>query len=218
MHVKCLLLLGLICLSGCFGNSKPTRYYLLNATAGSGSQISQTGKQRGVVLVGPLELAKYLDRSNLVSRVGANELLVSDLEVWGEGLDRSIANTIATNLSQESSLSSFTFIPWSNLAPAEFELPLSVDRFDCDDSGFCQVRIFSNNPDIGNAEETMPAIIDGPDVTISFNAKYVTDVLKNLTSDTFYFSLNETLSPAAVRQPEDDTFTYIVTPVRTAAH
>ena len=81
-----------------------------------------------------------------------------------------------------------------------------------------QVRIFSNNPDIGNAEETMPAIIDGPDVTISFNAKYVTDVLKNLTSDTFYFSLNETLSPAAVRQPEDDTFTYIVTPVRTAAH
>ena len=80
-----------------------------------------------------------------------------------------------------------------------------------------QVRIFSNNPDIGNAEETMPAVIDGPDVTISFNAKYVTDVLKNITTDKFYFSLNETLSPAAVREPEDDTFTYVVTPVRTAA-
>ncbi len=81
-----------------------------------------------------------------------------------------------------------------------------------------QVRIFSNNPDIGNAEETMSAIIDGPDVSISFNAKYITDVLKNIGSSKFYFSLNKSLDPAAIRQPEDDTFTYVVTPVRTAVH
>jgi DNA polymerase-3 subunit beta len=79
-----------------------------------------------------------------------------------------------------------------------------------------KVLISSNNPDIGKAEETVPASIDGPDVTIAFNAKYVTDVLKNIDGEEFYFSLNQSLNPAAVKQENDDTFTYIVTPVRTA--
>ena len=79
-----------------------------------------------------------------------------------------------------------------------------------------QVRIFSNNPDIGNAEETVPAVVDGPDIRIAFNAKYVTDSLKNMDSKKFYFSLGQPLTPAAMRQEGDETFTYIVTPVRTA--
>ncbi len=79
-----------------------------------------------------------------------------------------------------------------------------------------QVRISSNNPDIGNAEEIVAASVDGPEVNIAFNAKYVTEVLKNIDSEKFYFSLNQTLNPAAVRQEKDDSFTYIVTPVRTA--
>lgn len=78
-----------------------------------------------------------------------------------------------------------------------------------------QVLISSNNPEIGKAEETVSAVIDGPDVNIAFNAKYIIDVLKNIDSEKFYFSLNESLNPAAIRQENDDSFTYIVTPVRT---
>lgn len=79
-----------------------------------------------------------------------------------------------------------------------------------------QVRVSSNNPDIGNAEEIVQAGVKGPEVNIAFNAKYVTDVLKNIDSETFHFSLNQSLNPAAVREENNDTFTYIVTPVRTA--
>lgn len=79
-----------------------------------------------------------------------------------------------------------------------------------------QVKISSNNPDIGNAEEKVESVIDGPDIRIAFNSKYVTDVLKNIDSKKFYFSLGDPLTPAAIRQENDDTFTYIVTPVRTA--
>lgn len=78
-----------------------------------------------------------------------------------------------------------------------------------------QVRISSNNPEIGQAEEIVPASVDGPEVNIAFNAKYVTDVLKNLDSKSFLFSLNQSLQPAAIREENDDTFTYVVTPVRT---
>ena len=78
-----------------------------------------------------------------------------------------------------------------------------------------QVHISSNSPDIGNADEIVAASIEGPDVNIAFNAKYVTDVLKNLDSNTFRFLLNQSLQAAAVREEDNPTFVYIVTPVRT---
>ena len=79
-----------------------------------------------------------------------------------------------------------------------------------------QVRISSNNQNIGYAEEKVPALIDGNDVNISFNFTYLLDVLKNIDTEEFYFSLNEKLSPAAVREPGNESFIYIITPVRTA--
>ena len=78
-----------------------------------------------------------------------------------------------------------------------------------------QVHISSNSPDIGKADEIVAASIDGPDVNIAFNAKYVTDVLKNIDSKNFRFLLNQSLQAAAVREEDNPTFVYIVTPVRT---
>lgn len=78
-----------------------------------------------------------------------------------------------------------------------------------------EVRLTSNNPEIGQAEESVPAVIDGPDVTIAFNAAYITDVLKNIDTKSFYFSLSESLKPAAVREKDNEEFIYIITPVRT---
>ena len=79
-----------------------------------------------------------------------------------------------------------------------------------------QVHITSNNPDIGNAEESVAASIEGPELTIAFNAQYIMDVMKNIDSDTCQIKLNQPLSPAAVREADDEEFIYIVTPVRTA--
>lgn len=77
------------------------------------------------------------------------------------------------------------------------------------------VTITSNNPDIGKAYETVAAEIVGNDLEIAFNAKYVTDILKNIDSDDMMFSLNTPLSPACIKPMDDENYTYIITPVRT---
>lgn len=77
------------------------------------------------------------------------------------------------------------------------------------------VLITSNNPDIGKAEELVPIELTGNELDIAFNAKYVTDILKNIDSEKFYFSLNTPLSPASIKPINDETYTYIITPVRT---
>ncbi|WP_188399260.1 DNA polymerase III subunit beta [Sporomusa sp. GT1] len=78
-----------------------------------------------------------------------------------------------------------------------------------------EVSITSNNPDIGKAYETIPVSTEGTDITIAFNAKYVTDILKNIGSPELLFSLNTPLSPASIRPVNDENYTYIITPVRT---
>ncbi|MDR3560962.1 MAG: DNA polymerase III subunit beta [Negativicutes bacterium] len=77
------------------------------------------------------------------------------------------------------------------------------------------VVITSNNPDIGKAYEMVPAQTTGNDVEIAFNAKYVSDIVKNIDSDEILFSLNNSLSPANIKPWTDETYTYIITPVRT---
>lgn len=79
-----------------------------------------------------------------------------------------------------------------------------------------QIIITSNNPDIGKAYETIPINTDGTEIEIAFNAKYVTDILKNIGASELLFSLNTPLSPASIRPSNDEYYTYIITPVRTS--
>ena len=76
------------------------------------------------------------------------------------------------------------------------------------------VRISSDNPNIGKAEETINDI-EGPGINISFNAKYIIDVLKAIDAENFIFSFNQPLTTASITQRDNKNFVYVVTPVRT---
>lgn len=78
-----------------------------------------------------------------------------------------------------------------------------------------QVKISASNQNIGYAEEFVPVVIDGSDITISFNCTYLINLLKNLETKEFYFSFNEKLSPASIKEPGNENFVYVITPVRT---
>ena len=78
------------------------------------------------------------------------------------------------------------------------------------------VVISSNNPDVGKAREIVEAVTDGNEIEIAFNAKYVTDILKNIDSEEITISLNTPLSPAGIKPVGNDNYTYIITPVRTS--
>lgn len=76
------------------------------------------------------------------------------------------------------------------------------------------VRISASNPDIGYSEEIIPAVIDGDDITISFNSSYLLTVMGVVKSESFILSLNNAVSAASIREIDDSSFTYIITPIR----
>jgi len=76
-----------------------------------------------------------------------------------------------------------------------------------------QVAVSSNN-EIGKINEKVPASLNGKDVTISFNAKYLFDAMRNIQNDFIKIHLTGEHSPAIITSAKDSDFTFLVLPVR----
>jgi DNA polymerase III subunit beta len=79
-----------------------------------------------------------------------------------------------------------------------------------------QLRVLSQNPDLGEAKEDLPIDYEGEPLKIGFNARYVTEVLAVLQSADVVLELADDLSPGVLRGAEekDQGFTAVVMPMR----
>lgn len=74
-----------------------------------------------------------------------------------------------------------------------------------------EIKISATSADFGKAEENISAKIEGGELEISFNCKYLTDVLKVMDAEKVKIGLSGNLQPLDCQL---DNFRYIVTPVR----
>jgi uncharacterized lipoprotein YmbA len=83
---------GALMAAGC--TTPPARLYTLEARP-----ALQPTRASGTVMVKRVELAKYLDRPQIVRRSGAYELSTSEYERWGEGMREMVTRVLVENLS-----------------------------------------------------------------------------------------------------------------------
>ena len=76
-----------------------------------------------------------------------------------------------------------------------------------------QIGITSNN-EIGKIAEKLPASLTGKDMTISFNAKYIHDALRNISNDFIKLNFNTEVSPCVLTATKDGDFLFLVLPVK----
>jgi DNA polymerase-3 subunit beta len=78
-----------------------------------------------------------------------------------------------------------------------------------------QLRITSENPDVGEGSEELDVDYAGDPLTIGFNARYLLDVLQALQDDEIAIELNGELDPGMVKPASDgDRFTGVIMPMR----
>ena len=79
-----------------------------------------------------------------------------------------------------------------------------------------QLRLFSTDPNLGEAEESIPAEYEGEEITIGFNARYVLDFLSVVSGEKIQLVLNDPLSPGLFTSDaeEDSGFSCVVMPMR----
>jgi len=74
--------------------------------------------------------------------------------------------------------------------------------------------ISSENPDIGSGQDEIDAALQGPEITIGFNSKYLIDVLNALGSDECALDLSGELDPGVVRPVGRKDFIGVIMPMR----
>ena len=79
-----------------------------------------------------------------------------------------------------------------------------------------EISISANTSEVGSSEATVSAEIDGADIQIAFNSRYLLDVLGLLGSDKVTLGFNGPLSPGVVKPAGRDDYTYVIMPVRVA--
>lgn len=77
-----------------------------------------------------------------------------------------------------------------------------------------QLRINSQNPDLGEAQEDLEIEYGGAPITIGFNARYLMDVLSAVEAEEVSFELGDEHSPGVIHLPKDRSYTAVVMPMR----
>jgi DNA polymerase III subunit beta len=75
----------------------------------------------------------------------------------------------------------------------------------------------SANAEVGDHVGQVEAAVDGDGTTIAFNARYLADVLTNVSADQFGLELNGPLSPGVFKPVGDERYVHVVMPVRTTS-
>ncbi len=111
-----------------------TEYFVLSPTAESGA-ASTASTARLALGVGPIKFPDYLKRPGVVTRDGADRLLVSDEKRWGEPLDHNFESVLCQNLSQILGTEKIITYPWYSDTHIDYQVEVRVFRFEASADG-----------------------------------------------------------------------------------
>jgi uncharacterized protein len=119
-------------LLGCAGSSKS--YYVLTADG-----PAPTGGGPGIG-VGPVSIAEYIDRANLVLQEEPNRLAVAEDHRWAGDLADSIARVTASNLGRRTGSGNVRSCPWRGDDGIRYQVTLDVRQFHGGADGFAVIE------------------------------------------------------------------------------
>ena len=132
LHLPHLLACAMsLVLAGCFGTSRPARFYTLDPV-----QVRESPGSMGsdaVLAVGPIDLPDYVDRPQIVTRTGTNELVIAEFDRWGGSLDNQINGSLVTTLQDRLAPGQVAVLPWRSSMRSDgtsYRVAVSISRFD----------------------------------------------------------------------------------------
>lgn len=120
-------------MAGCaVKESIPSRFYVLSPMAAGGETIDEPTSlaSRSAVAVGPVELADYLDRPQIVTRTAASEVRLAEFHRWAGSLKSDFARVMVEDLAMRLDAREISVYPRRPGRPADYRLTIDVIRFD----------------------------------------------------------------------------------------
>ena len=127
IFLACVLFVGL---SAC-GTSPPVHFYALSEPAPS--PIAKTGDT--VVIIGPLDVAQYLKRPNIIVRDADHRLKVAQFDQWAEAPQLAIVPWLAREVDRQLAQAVVMAFPPLGHADAPYHVRGTIAEWDTDASG-----------------------------------------------------------------------------------
>lgn len=77
-----------------------------------------------------------------------------------------------------------------------------------------ELTISASTPDVGDAEETMPAAFEGDPLEIGFNPEFLRDGIESVEGEEIVLRLISPLRPGLLQPVDNEDFRYLVMPIR----
>ena len=113
------------------GSSAPSNFYLLQSQPSTPFQETATGAADVMSIgIGPLELPEYLDRPQMVTRSGVNNVKIHEFERWAEPLEDGVTRVVTDNLAGLLSPEQIAILPWHSPLKVDYRLNMTITRFE----------------------------------------------------------------------------------------
>jgi len=125
----------LLVLAGCSPFGTGTRHqtdnYVLNSLFSEETPQQPLADLSDIgVLVGPIRMAMYLDRSDVVIRNSRNEIEIADFASWAGPLKENFSRVLAENMSLWLNTKKVAIFPGTKLRLFDYNVQMNVARFD----------------------------------------------------------------------------------------
>ena len=127
-----LVILGAVwtILTGC-GTTSPSRYYTLSPLTGGGEEIhNPVDRYRLSVEVEPIELPKYLERPQIITRLSPNKIQPAPFDRWAEPLEDGFLGVLVENLSHLLWTDKIAVTSWAESRHSQYRVSVEIIQFD----------------------------------------------------------------------------------------
>jgi uncharacterized lipoprotein YmbA len=118
-------------LVACAGTSGPSMFYMLRSMESPQESVSTAAGEKSVsVLLGLISLPGYLDRTQMVTVAGKNEMAMDEFHRWAESLQESFYRVLLEDLSLLLKTPEVYGHDRGGSTSADFQVVIDVTRFD----------------------------------------------------------------------------------------
>lgn len=128
----------ILAISAC-GKTPAARFYTLSPMASQSAAEHTSRVNKQIVGIGPVMVAAYLDRSEIVTRSSPTKIELASFDRWAEPFEDMIASSLAENISTMLPSVQVIVDPWPE-AKIEYQLVLKITKFETDQGGKAQLN------------------------------------------------------------------------------
>ncbi len=114
--------------SGC--SSKPTKFYVLTSLAEVDNIPNSLSGDTLSIGIGPIKLPDYVNRPQIVTKNGGNELVIDEFHRWAESLNNNVSRVLSDNFATLLGTEKINTYPWNRFVPIDYQVAIDVTRFD----------------------------------------------------------------------------------------